>query len=150
MPNFSLYISLCTLQQKVKMLTKGFFWDLWWLLFDWQSCLYEKKRVLECLVLGLSWGKGTVKTLYQIVYSNMNLDLRMDFEQVLCQAFGMKVVIFIWHCSSDNFRRHTFLWMEWTFWSNYLKIYVRRNELSRLKYNLEINFIWITDNDNWS
>ena len=53
------------------------------------------------------------------------------------------LVIFIQHCSSKNFGRHTFLWMEWKFQSKLLKILIcgGMNGLAEVGYNLEINFI---------
>ena len=74
MPNSSFHISLSTLQHtEVKMLTKKVFVHFYDDRFHWQSCLHEKQRVLEyhvwCIVRKrYSW------TLYDIVYSNINLD----------------------------------------------------------------------------
>ena len=74
MPNSSFHISLSTLQHtEVKMLTTNFGPLLWWLLpltvmFTWKA---ESFRVLcfWCIVRKrYSW------TLYDIVYSNINLD----------------------------------------------------------------------------
>ena len=77
MPNFSFHIRLCTVQQKSQNADKRFF-DFCWPVLDWQPCLHEKNRVFECLVFDKLREKCTLKILYPIVYSNINLDWKMN------------------------------------------------------------------------
>ena len=56
--------------------------------------------------------KGTLRTLYQIVYSTINFDcLEWILKKVLSQAYGIKVggdICTVQHCNSENFESHTF------------------------------------------
>ena len=92
MPNSSFHISLSTLQHSEgqnadKKVLVQFYDDC----SHWQSCLHKKQRVLEYHVFDVLLGKGTLELSMTLCIQTSTWIRKWIFEEVLCQAFGIKV-----------------------------------------------------------
>ena len=91
MPNSSFHISLSTLQHtEVKMLTKKF-WSAFMMTASIDSHVYMKSRVLEYHVFDVLLGKGTLEPSMTLCIQTSAWIRKWIFEEVFCQAFGIKV-----------------------------------------------------------